>query len=132
VSRPLSSSVIRAAERALERPFFLASVLEAYRQMNDMSSEEFARFLGCSQEDVVRLALCRRPIAHSPTFLSDIDHLARRFAFPGERLIQIIREVDAIQALRDHFNAVQEKKHLLMAARDREDDASDDEMCDHE
>jgi hypothetical protein len=131
VSRPLSSSVIRAAERARKHPFFLASVLEEYRQMNGMNSEEVAQFLGCSWEDLVRLALCRCPITDSPTFLKDVDYLARRFAFPSERLIQIIREINSIRALRDHFNTVQEKKHLLMAARDREDDATD-EVCDHE
>lgn len=130
MSQPLSSSVVRVAERAYEHPFFLAGVLGEYRRMNRMSSEDFARFLGCSPEDVVRLALCRRPIAHSPTFLSDVDHLARRFAFPGERLIQIIREVDAVRALRDHFDTVQEKQ-LLIAARNREDDTSD-EVRDHE
>lgn len=121
--RSLSPSVIRAAERARDDPFFLAGILETYRTMNKMSLEALTAFLGCAPDDVVRLALCRRPLSGSSTFLKDVDHLAQRFAFPGERLIAIIREVEAMQAFRDHFAKAQDR-NLLMAARDRDDDSS--------
>ena len=108
--RLTESCIMRAAERARLRPFFMASVLAAYCRMHDLSDDALARLLGCSPDDVVRLALCRRPIAQSPTFLSDIDHLARRFAIPGERLIQIIRDVDALPAPRDPGDAGEERR----------------------
>jgi len=108
--RPITESCMRAAERARLRPFFMASVLAAYCRMHDLSADALARLPGCSPDDVVRLALGRRPIARSPTFLGAIDHLARRFAIPGERLIPIIRDVDALPAPRDPGDAGEERR----------------------
>jgi hypothetical protein len=87
----------------------MASVLAAERRMHDRSADALARLPGRSPDDVVRRALGRRPIA-SPTCLSAIDHLARRFAIPGERLIPIIRDVDALPAPRDPGDAGEERR----------------------
>jgi len=84
--------------RMERRPFFMASVPAAERRMHDRSADALARLPGRSPDDVVRRAPGRRPIARSPTFLSALDHLARRFAIPGERAIPIIRDVDALPA----------------------------------
>jgi len=121
MSNKVSESLSRAAQRAVEQRFFLASVLQAYQAAHRLDNTMLADLLNCAVDDLPRLALCRRPVADQSTFIADIEHLARRFQLNGDQLAMIIRQVDALQALRQHLDTAGSALRLLRAARDRED-----------
>ncbi|GAC1463398.1 MAG: hypothetical protein PVS3B3_08970 [Ktedonobacteraceae bacterium] len=122
-----SKSLIRAAQRALASPFFLAATLQDYQQANQLDNEALANLLGCHVDDLTRLALCRRPISEQQTFTHDIDHLAQRFHLHADQLAEIIRQVDALAAFRHQMISNQQATHqsLLAAARDRQNEVSE-------
>src|SRR5690242_7445461 len=121
-SKP-AESLTRAARRAGEQPFFLASILQAYQRANNLDDLALADLLGCTLNNLPRLALCRRPAIDSQAFATDVAHLAGRFQLNGEQLAMVIRQVDALQALRHHLGAAQTASGLLQAARDRDEPA---------
>jgi hypothetical protein len=118
-----TDSLLRAARRAAEQPFFLASVLQAYQAANSFDDAALADLLGCTPNDLPRLGLCRRPAADQSTFAADIAHLAKRFQLNGDQLVAVIRQVDALQALRQHLGTTESASRLLRAARDRDEPA---------
>lgn len=127
MSRNRAADLLRhAARRASQHPFFLAAYLEAFRSQREMQEADLALFLGCAPDMLPKLALCRRPNPETQQFRSDVHHIARAFGIQPERLAQLIREVDALQALRKASPASgQLSTHgLLMAARDLEAESS--------
>lgn len=118
-----SEAISRAARRAGQQSFFLASVFQSYQAANKLDDAALAAMLGCAAADLPRLALCRRPAGAAETFTTDIDHLARRFQVDAEQLVSIVREVDALEALRQHLSVDVQTPGMLRAARDR--DAAD-------
>jgi hypothetical protein len=115
----------RAAERAADQPFFLAGLLRAYAAAHKLDDAALAAWLGCATNDLPRLALCRQPGVAPADFRTDIEHLAQRFGLHAEQLAHLIREVEALQALQRHPARTQHSRHVLRAARDR--DEADDE-----
>lgn len=109
-----------AASRASRDPFFLAGDLEAFRIRRNMEDRDLARFLNCRSEVLPKLGLCRRPDPDSPTFSSDVDRVADAFRVQADRLVQLIRERDALDAIGRGPSAVKQvaAEGLLMAARD--------------
>lgn len=121
-----------AAARAKNDPFYLSGLLEAYRQMERISQEDLARYLGCLPDVLPRIALCRRP--DRTRFRQDIQAIASKFAIQADRLANLVRAAEAYQAAR----AAQSRRRPLeqagalfysltqagelMAARDREDE----------
>lgn len=116
-----SESLLRAARRASQEPFFLASVLHSYQMANNLEDGVLAELLSCALDDLPRLALCRRPVASSSTFLAEIEHLAQRFELHGDQLAMMIRQVDALDSLRQHLGAFQATSRMLRAARDHDE-----------
>ncbi len=116
-------SLMRAAQRAIKNDFFLAGILHEHQQANHLNDEELACFLECDRNDLPRLALCRRPDAQQEAFLSDIEHLARRFHLHADRLAAVIRQVDTLRMLqrRQRSSSHEAAQDLLQAARDRDD-----------
>ena len=86
-----------------------------------MRETHLARFLGCSTRNLPRLGLCRRPDPDSPTFQSDIRRVADAFGLHADRLIQLIREMDALDVLGNALPGTGQEavRGLLIAARDR-------------
>ncbi|WP_322510890.1 hypothetical protein [Chloroflexus sp.] len=123
-----SDALTRAAQRAEQQPFFLASVLAAYRAAHQLDDTGLANMLGCATSDLIRLALCRRPAADSAQFSADVDHLARRFGLHSDRLAAMIRQVDALTAIKQQLEAAEPATGLLRAARDRAEPASSEEF----
>lgn len=116
------ASLWRAARRAADRPFFLASALLAYARAERLDMDALARWLGCEPAALPLLLLCRRPAGDSPAFRSEVQHLAERFGLDAARLAEAIRLADALGKLgqaADH--------HLLAAARDRADEIEETE-----
>lgn len=112
-----------ASERASQRPFFLAHDLAAARELRRVDEEGLARLLGCAEDDLVRASLCRSP-SRGDGFRADVERIATQYRIPGDRLGGLLREVDAIAALR---STSRERFGWLAAARDEanEDDVDD-------
>jgi hypothetical protein len=109
-----------AARRAEQRSSFVAAYLAAYRDMQETSEEELARFLSCPVEALTDLALCRRPDPSKPSFKTEVQRIASFAVCDEARLAMLLREVDALNIFR---NAAEDSEGaadsgFLAAARD--------------
>jgi hypothetical protein len=122
VDKPLKSdSLQRAAQRASQRPFFIASALLAYQTLGQLGEDELAEFLGCPLAALPKLALCRLPDAMASDFRAEVERIASYSGANSVRLAQILREVESTAALHNarYHQAVTTGQGALMAARDR-------------
>jgi hypothetical protein len=110
----------RAAERAAQRPFYLASVLLAYARAERLDDAGLASRLGCDPASLPHLLLCRRPTGEGIVFRADVEAIARRFTLDARRLRDVIRAADALVSLQ--AAAPDKTGGLLAAARDRNGD----------
>jgi len=110
-----------AAKRSIERPTFLASALEIYRQYEQLDEAGLANYFGIPTTQLTRLALSRRPAPDSPTFRQDVTAIAQRYGFPPVKLANLLRRVTAYE------EGGTTAPGFLMAARDREDEPEDEE-----
>jgi len=115
-SPPDQSLLQRAARRASQCPFFLASAFSEFQSLRGLDEEGLARWLGCPMQSLVKLALCRRPDGASPRFRAEIEQIATYGGACPVRLAQLIREVDSVAALRCAPSAG--GHGVTMAARD--------------
>jgi hypothetical protein len=115
----------RAAERASQSPFFLGFALARYARIEGLRDDaELARRLACHPATLSRLRLCRRPDGGSARFAADVLRIAQRFGLDPARLAELLRQVDALDALR----AVEDTAgSWLAAARDRDEDEDDED-----
>jgi len=125
--RPDRKAIRRAVELAAENPFFLASALEAYRSLNGLDDTALADYLDCSLEDMIRLAFCRRPGLDPTVFRKEVEQIAAYAPVKAERLAQLLREVESLEALQmaERGGATASGRGFLMAARDRADEEKD-------
>jgi hypothetical protein len=112
----------RSVQRAAGNVFFLASALEAYRIVNQLDYNALAAHLGCSYEELPRLGLCRRPSTEPTAFRQDVERIASYASVRPDRLAQLLREVNSLQALQQ-IDVGAPGQGLLMAARDRDAEA---------
>lgn len=112
----------RAAERAGERPFFLAAALLPYARAEGLDDAGLADRLGCAPGDLATLLLCRRPSNEGGRFRMDVERIAERFGLDAPRLAEVVRLADALVAFGEV--AADTPSGFLAAARDR-DDAAD-------
>lgn len=128
--------IAELARRVEADPFFLASALAEYARSEGLDSSELAAWLGCSAAILPRLALCRRP-RPSPYFQADVDRIAARFGVRPDALARVARRADVLATLRRPATRDEGVKGsgpatedraagLLMAARDRAEDAPDE------
>jgi hypothetical protein len=110
-----------AAERAAQRPFFIGRDLAEFRALRGFSEIELAAWLGCAPERLPELALCRRPVLRGPGFRHGVQKIADHIGIRPERLAELLREVDAADALRrpDIPSPTPHSHGMLLAARDR-------------
>lgn len=96
--------------------FFMASVLAAYRLEFQIGDTEIARMLHCSPQDLVNVALCRKPrLEGHREFLSDIRAIAEYAHCDWLELAKLTRAVQSISTLRGLSDGSQQT--LLKAAR---------------
>lgn len=89
-----------AAERAASEPDFFAHVLREYRAMFGLDLRSLATKLGCKIDDVVRLALCRKPDLTAPKWQEDLDKIATFVHVDSQLLLQVLREVDTLTVMK--------------------------------
>lgn len=102
-----------AVARAGRDRHFVASAIEAWSGANP--GRDVADFLGCSGDDVRRLALAPRPAAGG-AFPATVQAICRDFPVSRDALVALFRAADTLDALRGGDNA----GGLLLAARDRD------------
>lgn len=106
----------RAAARASEDEFFVASALAAYKSERELDNAELAAWLGCDASRLTRLGLCRRPETRSQGFGAEVQQIAAYAGVQPLALASLLKEVSALSALR-----VAEPSATLLAARDADD-----------
>jgi hypothetical protein len=119
----VSARLAALARRLADDTFFLASALREYQTSEILDEEGLAAMLGCSVETLVPLALCRRPTSTPPAFRRDVDRIAERFGVNAGALAALVRRADALAGLRQRATA---ERGTLLAARDREDETTDE------
>lgn len=111
----------RAAERAGERSFYLASSLLRYARAEGWDDDDLAAALGCDPASLPTLLLCRQPRVEGTMFRADVEAIARRFGLDAARLGHMIRTANTLVAF--GTATPDEQRGLLAAARDREGSA---------
>lgn len=109
-----------AAERGARVPEMLGSVFAWYRDLEDLSVQDFARKLGCTVETLHWVSLCWKP--EGAAFSEHVNQIAEHFDIDAFELSKILRDIEATAALIATENSPlgPEAKIALMAARDRE------------
>jgi hypothetical protein len=120
----VSERISALARRVAGDPFFLASTLEIYRVSENLSDRELATHLGCREENLPLVALCRQPRRMPPHFRQDVDRIAARFSLNGGVLAQVVRHADTLAGMRRQTTR---DPGLLLAARVREDEPPPDQ-----
>jgi hypothetical protein len=113
----MTNRIDQFARVAASDPFFLGSALADYAASEHLDDAGLAAALGCQEELLTPLRLCRRPRPEPALFRADIAAIVGRFAVNADRLSEMVRRSDALIRLR---GAATQGDGMLMAARDRE------------
>lgn len=75
----------RLAAHASDRPFFLGYHLRLYATRQVLTNAALARWLGCSEEVLARVRLCR-----APKDRGEAGQIAERSGVSAEKLIEAV------------------------------------------
>lgn len=112
--------MLKIAEKAKQRKFFLSSTFSIFQSAHGINDEELSQILGCSIDDLNRLALCRKPNSEILSFKEEVEQISNSFSVDKVRLAQIIKEVDSIILFREIDHSNLDNKGFLIAARENE------------
>jgi hypothetical protein len=113
-----SSLLVRAADKASQRPEYLGWVFRQYAELEKKTETDMAGALGVSRLDYQRLRLCLRP--RPEKFSADAQQIAAKFAANVAELARIVRHLEALVAMRDEPAATTlPEAGWMMAARAR-------------
>ncbi|NOJ97075.1 hypothetical protein HMI51_29555 [Corallococcus coralloides] len=109
-----------AAERGARVPQMLGSVFAWYRDLEDLSVQDFAQKLGCTVETLHWVSLCRKP--EGAAFSEHVNQIAEHFGIDAFELSKVLRDMEATAALLATENSPlePEARAVLWAALDRE------------
>jgi hypothetical protein len=105
------------ARRATDESFFLASILAAYAHSEGLDDRGLAVALGCPEQELVMLRLCRAPRKDPAEFWDDVTAIAERFKLDAGRLAEIVKRGRVAATFQ---KAGDGSSGSLMAARDRD------------
>jgi len=111
----MDSHLQHLAKRVEEDSFFLACPLRLYATSEGLDDEKLATALGCSQEILLLVRLCRTPRAEPAQFREDIDRIVARFNVNAAILREAVRRGQSIIRMRKKPAG---EKGTLLAARD--------------
>ena len=115
----------RLARRAIEtRADLLAVPLHAYARAEGMDWRGLADHLGCSEDALNRIALCRPP--RPEHFVGDVEAIAENLV-DFDRLLNLLRRFQVLNAFAAHAAETNAGDNapasgMLLAARDREEE----------
>jgi hypothetical protein len=121
----MSDPLKHLAQRVEGDPSFLASLLAEYARSEGLDDGGLARELSCQAEDLTGIRLCRTPRPDPDGCWDDVRRIAERFSFDAARLLEIVRQAEAMRRLREGGTS---GPGFLMAARDRPDEAPQPEQ----
>jgi hypothetical protein len=123
-SRPLLNSLV---QRLQTNPAYMASALAGYQKQESISNTVLAQQLGIDENQLPRLALCKRPRQKEGVFQKDVCQIAAYVGANEIMLGQILRQIEVIEAFKESTQTpsrggVQKSSTLviLAAARDQE------------
>lgn len=119
------------SRKASKSEVFLGSVLLTVATASQISMSEVASRIKCPPEKLSLLSLCKTPRDGAEYFASDIRKISEYSECDGGELANLVREYQAIRAMREFEPTVSPHETILMAARDKkprpqEDDDSHD------
>lgn len=115
------------ARKAKNQDGFLGVVLNAIAEANKSSFEEVASGIGCSSENIPRLALCKIPSGEAAEhFSADIRQISEYVGCDAGQLANLVREFQAINAMRCYDPEDSHHDTMLMAARDKKAEHDED------
>ncbi|HEY9777223.1 MAG TPA: hypothetical protein V6C81_25900 [Planktothrix sp.] len=125
---------IRANDKALDRflervssdDMFMASTLSSYCSSNKMTQEQLCKQLECTHEELIQLALCRRPRPNTDVFKREVEQVTRHTSVKPILLVRLLREVAALESLRGVSEIGDSGHGFLAAARDRDETEADE------
>ena len=98
--------------------FFVSRALARYRSIRNIGDAELRRLLNCTSDGMERLALCRLPDDRDAQFRDHVRQIASYVPCDASRLLELFREVAALDSLLQGGKDA-EATGLLLAARDR-------------
>ncbi|RKH08923.1 hypothetical protein D7V97_18080 [Corallococcus sp. CA053C] len=109
----------RAAQRSTTEPGLLGQVFATYQTLEHCSPEALADELGCNEQTLQMLALCRKPTGE--VFAEQVKAICERFGLAPLALVNVLRQVEIMgemetTAANDSGRGV---ARLQLAARDR-------------
>jgi hypothetical protein len=96
----MTTPLERLARRVESDPFFLAAPLARFAESERLDDEALAVRLGCDQDTLTRLRLCRNPEPEPPQFAADVERIAARFGLDADRLAEAVRRGQTVLRFR--------------------------------
>lgn len=108
------------ARKAENQDGYFGAVLSVVAAANKSTVAEIASGIGCSYENASRLALCKIPRDESAgQFSDDVRQISQFVGCDAEKLANLVREFQAIAAMRCYDPGDSPHETMLMAARDK-------------
>jgi len=107
------------SRKASKREGFLGSLLLTIAAESQVSMSDVASRIKCPPENLSILSLCKTPREAAEYFASDIRKISEYSGCDGGELANLVREYQAIRAMRDFEPTVSSHETMLMAARDK-------------
>jgi len=105
------------AARAKSRSGFMGNALNAFASSERLTDGDIAKWLGCTADGLSKLALCLRPQSNQPAFRSLVEKLAAHCGADPLRIVQLLRKVESIAAVKGAHAGNREHGAMRMAAR---------------
>lgn len=115
----MNAAMREMAKKAEIRPFYLASVLRLYMDSERMNEAELSQLLGCTEEVLPHIQLCRAPRSEAEGFQEDVLRVAAEFNLDASALAKACRLGGVMRTMTE---AKAEGLDAYMAARDRKDE----------
>lgn len=108
---------------------FIGAVLNAIADAKQTTVADVASSIGCSSENLPRLALCKMPRDTAEHFAADVRQVSKFVGCDAGQLANVVREYRAISAMRRYDPDDSNHDTMLMAARDKkgEDDGGSED-----
>jgi hypothetical protein len=113
----------RLVERTQDDPSFFGSIIKHYLKTHAETKQQLASRLSCSTIQLDRLSICLLPKEEDKEFLKKIQKVAQYVGVKQDILLNIVREVQALNALRQVSDT--EIPQMLKAARDKKANLDD-------
>jgi len=115
-----SKGLQKLVNRASKDIFFLGHIIARYKSIHRMDDEKLAEYLNCRPTNIRRLILCRMPNDQEERFQIDVQRIADFVHCDADKLMKLIREVNALEVLKKKSDQ-DFAAEMLMAARDNRD-----------